>query len=147
MIFTNGCFDILHRGHVDYLQKARALGDCLMVGLNSDASVTRLKGPGRPLMPQDDRAFILAGLWAVDYITVFEEDTPLHLISALKPDVLVKGGDYRPEEIVGKEAVEAAGGRVVTIPLVPDRSTSMLIQKLALLTSTESVKKEKDPHD
>jgi len=147
VVFTNGCFDILHRGHVDYLQKARALGDCLIVGLNSDASVTRLKGPGRPLMPQEDRAFILEGLWAVDYITVFDEDTPQNLISALHPDVLVKGGDYQPEEIVGREIVEAAGGRVVTIPLVPNRSTSLLIRKLASLTSAESAKKEKHPND
>lgn len=130
VVFTNGCFDILHRGHVEYLAQAAALGDVLIVGLNSDASVQRLKGPARPLVPQQDRALVLAALSMVDYVTIFEEDTPLELITALEPDVLVKGGDYRPEEIVGREVVEARGGRVLTIPLVPGRSTTGLMEKI-----------------
>ena len=147
VVMTNGCFDLLHVGHVKYLEAARRMGDVLIVAVNTDDSVRRLKGEGRPINPVEDRMRLLAALKCVDWVVPFDEDTPRELIAKVRPDILVKGGDYRPEEIVGKEAVEAAGGRVVTIPLVPDRSTSMLIQKLALLTSTESVKKEKDPHD
>jgi len=134
VVFTNGCFDILHRGHVEYLQKSRDMGDALIVGLNSDDSVTRLKGKGRPLLPQEDRAFLLASLTAVDYVCIFEEDTPAELIRALQPDILIKGGDYRINEIVGREVVEGRGGKVVTIPLTPNRSTSDIIRKIVTLT-------------
>jgi D-beta-D-heptose 7-phosphate kinase/D-beta-D-heptose 1-phosphate adenosyltransferase len=130
VVFTNGCFDILHRGHVEYLDAARRLGDVLVVGLNSDASVRRLKGPQRPVNPLDDRAIVLAGLAAVDAVTVFDDDTPHALISRLLPDVLVKGGDYSVETIVGASEVIAAGGRVVVAPLVPGRSTTSLIARL-----------------
>ena len=131
VVFTNGCFDVLHRGHVEYLESARGLGDLLVVGLNTDASVRRLKGPSRPVNPEDDRAYVLAGLAAVDYVTFFAEDTPRDLIVALLPDVLVKGGDYRKEDIVGGAEVEAAGGEVVVAPLVPGRSTTAILQRAA----------------
>lgn len=130
VVFTNGCFDLLHPGHVAYLDEARRLGDHLVVGVNTDASVRRLKGPGRPLVPQDDRALVLAGLAAVDAVTLFEEDTPLELIEALKPDVLVKGGDYDLDGIVGREVVEAGGGEVRVIPFVPGHSTTDLIERI-----------------
>jgi rfaE bifunctional protein nucleotidyltransferase chain/domain len=129
VVFTNGCFDVLHRGHAEYLRAARALGDALVVGLNSDASVRRLKGPTRPVNPQDDRAYLLASLAAVDAVVLFEEDTPRELIRTLLPDVLVKGGDYRAEEVVGAEEVTAAGGRVVIAPLVPGRSTTTILER------------------
>jgi D-beta-D-heptose 7-phosphate kinase/D-beta-D-heptose 1-phosphate adenosyltransferase len=131
VVFTNGCFDVLHRGHVEYLESARSLGDLLVVGLNTDDSVRRLKGPSRPVNPEDDRAYVLAGLAAVDYVTFFAEDTPRDLIVALLPDVLVKGGDYRKEDIVGGAEVEAAGGEVVVAPLVPGRSTTAILQRAA----------------
>ncbi len=131
VVFTNGCFDVLHRGHVEYLESARGLGDLLVVGLNTDDSVRRLKGPSRPVNPEDDRAYVLAGLAAVDYVTFFAEDTPRDLIAALLPDVLVKGGDYRKEDIVGGAEVEAAGGEVVVAPLVPGRSTTAILQRAA----------------
>jgi D-beta-D-heptose 7-phosphate kinase/D-beta-D-heptose 1-phosphate adenosyltransferase len=130
LVFTNGCFDILHRGHVEYLHHARALGDRLVVGLNTDASVERLKGPGRPVVPQEDRASVLAGLESVDAVTLFHEDTPQALIAALLPDVLVKGGDYTLEGVVGRESVEAAGGEVKLIPFVQGRSTTELIETI-----------------
>ncbi len=130
VVFTNGCFDLLHPGHVTYLEAARDLGDLLVVGLNSDASVRRLKGPARPVLPQADRATVLAGLRSVDYVTVFDEDTPLRLIEALLPDVLVKGGDWAVERIVGREAVEAAGGRVATIPFVEGKSTTGIVERV-----------------
>jgi len=129
VVFTNGCFDLLHRGHVEYLQSSRSLGDILVVGLNSDDSVRRLKGPGRPVNPEEDRALVLAGLAAVDFVTVFDEDTPGELIAALLPDVLVKGGDYTRDTIVGADEVEAAGGRVVVAPLLPGRSTTSILQR------------------
>ncbi len=129
LVFTNGCFDILHRGHAEYLRQARALGDALVVGLNADASVRRLKGPSRPVNPEDDRAYLLASLAAVDAVVLFEEDTPRELVRALLPDVLVKGGDYRAEEVVGGEEVVAAGGRVVIAPLVPGRSTTEILER------------------
>lgn len=129
VVFTNGCFDILHRGHAEYLHRARSLGDVLVVGLNSDESVRRLKGPSRPVNPQEDRAYVLAALDAVDVVTVFDEDTPRELISALLPDVLVKGGDYRLEDIVGADEVTEAGGEVVVAPLVPGRSTTSILQR------------------
>lgn len=131
VVFTNGCFDVLHRGHVEYLEAARGLGDLLVVGLNTDDSVRRLKGPSRPVNPEDDRAYVLAGLAAVDYVTFFAEDSPRDLIVALLPDVLVKGGDYRKEDIVGGAEVEAAGGEVVVAPLVPGRSTTAILQRAA----------------
>jgi len=130
LVFTNGCFDILHRGHVEYLHEARALGDQLVVGVNTDASVERLKGPGRPIVPQDDRALVLAGLESVDAVTLFHEDTPGSLVAALLPDLLVKGGDYLLEQIVGREEVEAAGGEVVVIPYIGGRSTSDLLHQI-----------------
>ncbi len=131
VVFTNGCFDLLHPGHLRLLEQARAEGDVLVVGLNSDASVRRLKGERRPLVPEAGRAEVLAGLACVDAVTIFDEDTPRELIAALLPDVLVKGGDWSPDKIVGREEVEAAGGRVVVVPYVEGYSTSALIAKLA----------------
>jgi rfaE bifunctional protein nucleotidyltransferase chain/domain len=128
--FTNGCFDLLHRGHVEYLQKARALADVLVVGLNTDASVQRLKGPNRPVTPQEDRAIVMAALECVDYVVFFDEDTPLNLIRALQPEVLAKGEDYQIHEIVGHDIVQAAGGRVERIPLTPHSSTSQIIARI-----------------
>jgi D-beta-D-heptose 7-phosphate kinase/D-beta-D-heptose 1-phosphate adenosyltransferase len=128
--FTNGCFDLIHPGHVTYLETARSLGDILVVGLNSDSSVRRLKGPGRPILSQSERATVLAGLRSVDYVVVFEEDTPLALIEAIAPDTLVKGGDWRLEAIVGRELVEAVGGRVVSIPFVEGYSTTGIVQRI-----------------
>jgi rfaE bifunctional protein nucleotidyltransferase chain/domain len=129
LVFTNGCFDLLHRGHIYYLSRAREMGDLLVVGLNSDASVTRLKGAGRPINNQEARAELLGALAFVDYIIVFEEDTPLDLITALQPDFLVKGGDYRPEDIVGYSEVTSRGGTVQTIPLLKGYSSSSIIRK------------------
>jgi len=130
VVFTNGCFDVLHRGHVVYLDRARRLGDALVVGVNTDSSVRRLKGPDRPLVQQDDRARILAALECVDAVVLFDEDTPRELIAALLPDILVKGGDYAPDEIVGREAVEGAGGRVEVIPFVEGYSTTDLMKRV-----------------
>jgi D-beta-D-heptose 7-phosphate kinase/D-beta-D-heptose 1-phosphate adenosyltransferase len=130
VVFTNGCFDLIHVGHVRYLSEARALGDILVIGMNSDRSVRRLKGAGRPLVGERERAEVLAALEMVDYVTVFGEDTPAELIAELRPDILVKGGDYRAEEVAGKEIVEASGGRVAIIPLVRGQSTTGLIRKL-----------------
>jgi D-beta-D-heptose 7-phosphate kinase/D-beta-D-heptose 1-phosphate adenosyltransferase len=130
VVFTNGVFDILHRGHVEYLFAARAQGDRLLVGLNSDASVRRLKGETRPVVNEEDRAFTLAGLACVDAVTIFDEDTPAALISALIPDVLVKGADYAAEQVVGRDVVEANGGRLVLIPFVTGRSTTQLIERI-----------------
>jgi rfaE bifunctional protein nucleotidyltransferase chain/domain len=131
VVFTNGCFDLLHPGHVAYLEEARALGDALIVGVNTDASVARLsKGPGRPFTPEADRARVLAALTCVDRVVLFSEDTPLALITLLAPDVLVKGGDYRLDEIVGRDVVEARGGRVVALPFVPGYSTTGLIDRI-----------------
>jgi rfaE bifunctional protein nucleotidyltransferase chain/domain len=128
VVFTNGCFDLLHPGHTRYLAEARKLGDALLVAVNSDRSVRALKGPGRPLMPQDERAEILAALECVDYLTIFDDLTPQAVIERMLPQVLVKGGDWEPTEIVGRSEVEAAGGKVVSIPAVPGLSTSALIQ-------------------
>lgn len=130
LVFTNGCFDILHRGHVDYLAAARALGDTLVVGLNTDASVARLKGRHRPYVALEDRAAVLAALTSVDAITPFDSDTPRALIAALLPDVLVKGGDYALEEMVGRDEVRAAGGEVVIVPWLPGRSTTELVRRI-----------------
>lgn len=131
VVFTNGCFDILHRGHVEYLYSARALGDALVVGVNSDDSVRRLKGSGRPVVPLDDRLFVLAGLGCVDAVTAFDQDTPIALITALLPDVLAKGGDYQADEIVGAAEVREAGGEVTVLPFVEGRSTTGIIQNLS----------------
>jgi len=130
VVFTNGCFDLLHPGHLRTLEQARALGDVLIVAINSDASVRALKGPGRPVIPQDERAEILAALAAVDYVTIFDEPTPRELIARVLPNVLVKGGDWGPDEIVGREEVEAAGGRVVSIPMEPDFSTTDILARI-----------------
>jgi rfaE bifunctional protein nucleotidyltransferase chain/domain len=129
IVFTNGVFDILHAGHVTYLEKARALGDVLVVGLNTDASVRRLKGPERPINSEDDRACVIAALRAVDHVILFGDDTPIDVITALLPDVLVKGGDYTRDTIVGADEVEAHGGTVCTIPLVDGRSTTAIINR------------------
>jgi rfaE bifunctional protein nucleotidyltransferase chain/domain len=131
VVFTNGCFDIVHRGHVEYLTKAKALGDVLFVGMNTDASVRRLKGPTRPIVCQDDRTFVLAAFRMVDYVCLFDEDTPHELIQAVVPDVLVKGSDWAIDSIVGKDIVEAAGGTVQTIDFVPNRSTTDIIKRIA----------------
>lgn len=130
VVFTNGCFDLLHPGHIEYLAQARALGDVLVVGLNSDASVRRLKGPGRPLVDEADRAAVLAGLRSVDAVTLFDEDTPLELLSVLLPDVLVKGGDYDLDGIVGRAVVGKAGGDVRVLPFVEGYSTTDILTRL-----------------
>lgn len=130
IVFTNGCFDLLHVGHVRYLQEARKLGDLLVVGVNSDASVKRLKGPQRPLQIEADRAEILAALGCVDYTIIFDEDTPLELIKVVMPQVLVKGGDWKPEAIVGSDLITAAGGKVMALTFVDGRSTTKIISKM-----------------
>jgi len=130
IVFTNGCFDLLHPGHIDYLQKARTLGDVLIIGLNDDDSVRRLKGPTRPINLLPDRAIMLAALKTVDIIVSFTEDTPLELIKSLKPDVLVKGGDYEPDDIVGAKEVRDNGGKVIVIPFVDGYSSSSLIERI-----------------
>jgi rfaE bifunctional protein nucleotidyltransferase chain/domain len=130
VVFTNGCFDLLHPGHIKSLEEARTLGDCLVVGLNSDASVRGLKGPARPVLPEEDRAAILAGLAAVDYVVVFDRATPRELLARLRPDILAKGADWNIETIAGREEVEAGGGRVVSVPLEPGFSTTSLLDEL-----------------
>lgn len=130
IVFTNGCFDILHVGHIRYLQEAAKLGDVLVIGLNSDASVKRLKGPERPINGELERAEMLGALGFVDYVAIFEEDTPLKLINTIQPDVLVKGGDYEPDEVVGKKEVEERGGKLVLIPFVEGKSTTRIIEKI-----------------
>ena len=133
LVFTNGCFDLLHIGHTRYLQEARTLGDCLIVGVNSDASVRAIKPNGRPIVPQAQRAEVLAALACVDYVVLFDEPDPRALIVTIQPDVLVKGGDWPIEQIVGRDIVQARGGRVVTIPLVPDMSTTTLVRRIQTL--------------
>jgi D-beta-D-heptose 7-phosphate kinase/D-beta-D-heptose 1-phosphate adenosyltransferase len=130
LVFSNGCFDLLHVGHLRLLQAARAMGDLLLVALNSDASVRRLKGPTRPIVGAEDRALMLAALESVDFVTLFDEDTPLATILSCKPDVLVKGGDYTPETIVGAREVTGWGGIVRTVPLVEGRSTTATVELL-----------------
>jgi rfaE bifunctional protein nucleotidyltransferase chain/domain len=130
IVFTNGCFDLIHPGHVRYLRAAKRLGDVLVVGVNSDASVQRLKGPGRPLVPQRDRCEVVAALEMVDYVTVFGEDTPRRLIEQLRPDVLVKGGDWAPDAIVGADSVRAGGGTVRSLRFARGYSTSALIERI-----------------
>ena len=131
LVFTNGVFDLLHVGHLRYLISARALGDALAVGLNADACVRRLKGPLRPILPEAERAELLAGLACVDYVCLFEEDDPRELIRAVVPGVLVKGGDWPVEKILGRDTVEAAGGRVLSLPFVEGRSTTAIVQDIA----------------
>ncbi len=131
VVFTNGCFDLLHRGHVAYLNEARRLGHVLVVGVNTDASARRLgKGAGRPVVPEADRAYLIAALECVDVVTLFDEDTPRELIAALLPDVLVKGGDYTPQTVVGRAEVEASGGSVALIPFVEGYSTTRLLERI-----------------
>jgi len=130
VVFTNGCFDLLHRGHIEYLKKAKKLGDILIVGLNSDSSVKKIKGEGRPIQGQADRAVILASLYFVDYVCIFNELTPLKLISKLIPDILAKGGDWKVKDIVGKDIVESHGGKVLSIKMVKGKSTRNIIQTI-----------------
>ena len=130
LVFTNGVFDLLHRGHVEYLEEAATLGDRLVVGVNADASVQRLKGPTRPLVPGEERAELVGALACVDAVVLFDEDTPERLIRAVEPDVLVKGGDWAVERIVGRELVEARGGRVLSIPLREGASTTGLVERI-----------------
>jgi D-glycero-beta-D-manno-heptose 1-phosphate adenylyltransferase len=130
IVFTNGCFDILHPGHLSYLQKARSLGDVLIVGINSDRSVKELKGNLRPIFDQEERCELLSGLESVNFITIFDESTPRDLIKVILPDVLVKGGDWSLEQIVGREEVEASGGRVVSLPYEEGYSSSAIIQRI-----------------
>ncbi|MBZ5552354.1 MAG: D-glycero-beta-D-manno-heptose 1-phosphate adenylyltransferase [Acidobacteriia bacterium] len=131
LVFTNGCFDLLHPGHADYLEKARALGDRLLVAINSDESVSALKGDARPIIPQEERAEILGALECVDFVIIFPEPTPREIIQALLPDVLVKGSDWAPDEIVGRSEVEAAGGHVVSIEFLPGFSTTAILETIS----------------
>ena len=133
VVFTNGVFDLLHPGHIRYLQQARALGDLLIIGLNSDASVRRNKGPERPINTEEERAEILAALECVDAVTVFDEDTPADIITAIQPDILVKGADWAEDAIVGRDTVESRGGRVVRVPIEPGYSTTEIIRKIRAL--------------
>lgn len=130
IVFTNGCFDIIHSGHIYYLTEAKKYGDLLIIGLNTDDSVSRLKGPSRPINRQHDRATVLAALKPVDYVCFFDEDTPMELIKFLNPDVLVKGADYKEEEVVGADFVKSQGGEVVLIPFVEGKSTTNIINKM-----------------
>lgn len=130
VVFTNGCFDILHKGHIRLLKKAKSLGDVLIVGLNTDASVRRLKGKGRPFIKERDRAEILSSLEMVDYVVLFSQDTPYHLIRIVKPDVLVKGGDYKTEDVVGRDIVERYGGKVYIFPVVKGVSTTEIAKRI-----------------
>ncbi len=138
VVFTNGIFDILHRGHVEYLAEAKRRGDILVIGLNTDASTKKLKGPGRPMNKQADRAVVLAALEVVDYIVAFGEPTPIKLITAIKPDVLVKGSEYKKAEIVGAKEVESWGGKVVRVKMRPGKSTTALVRKITRSAKTNS---------
>ena len=130
MVFTNGCFDIIHPGHIHYLHSARQLGDVLIVGVNSDRSIKKLKGVLRPIMNQNERVLVLSAITSVDYITIFEEDTPLRLIGSILPDVLVKGADWDVREIVGKETVEASGGAVISLPYQKGLSSTAIVERI-----------------
>jgi rfaE bifunctional protein nucleotidyltransferase chain/domain len=130
VVFTNGCFDLIHRGHVEYLSQAKNFGDLLLVGINSDKSVRRLKGKNRPFVRENDRAYILSQLIPVDYVYVFNEDNPYDLIKLVEPNILIKGSDYSLNEIIGRDLVEKNGGRVITIPLIEGKSTTDLIKKI-----------------
>jgi rfaE bifunctional protein nucleotidyltransferase chain/domain len=146
VVFTNGCFDLLHPGHVRCLAEARALGDVLVVAVNSDHSVRGNKGPERPLVPEQDRAEVLAALASVDYVTIFDELTPRELISRVLPSILVKGADWAPDQVAGREEVEAAGGRVVSIPLAPGYSTTNILQRIRNAAAGASVA-SRDTHN
>jgi D-beta-D-heptose 7-phosphate kinase/D-beta-D-heptose 1-phosphate adenosyltransferase len=130
VVFTNGCFDLVHRGHIHLLRQAKALGDILIVGLNSDISVKTIKGPDRPIMPEADRIELIAALEMVDYVVVYSEPDPYHIIAAIKPNVLVKGGDWSADEIVGADVVEQNGGRVAVVPYLPEFSTTQIIERI-----------------
>jgi rfaE bifunctional protein nucleotidyltransferase chain/domain len=130
IVFTNGCFDLIHRGHVEYLNHAKSYGDLLLVGINSDESVRRIKGKNRPFINEKDRAYILTNLVSVDYVFVFNEDTPYDLIKLVEPDILVKGSDYSINEIVGRDIVEKNGGSVIRVPLINGKSTTGLVEKI-----------------
>ena len=130
VVFTNGCFDLVHRGHIHLLRQAKALGDILIVGLNSDVSVKTIKGPDRPIMPEADRIELIAALEMVDYVVVYSEPDPYHIIAAIKPNVLVKGGDWSADEIVGADVVEQNGGRVAVVPYLPGFSTTQIIERI-----------------
>jgi rfaE bifunctional protein nucleotidyltransferase chain/domain len=130
VVFTNGCFDLLHPGHIQTLESSRALGDALIVGLNSDASIRELKGPGRPVVAEQERAELIAALECVDAVVIFNEPNPREIIAAILPDVLAKGGDWPDDQIVGRTEVEAAGGRVVSIPIIPVYSTTAILEKI-----------------
>jgi len=130
IVFTNGCFDIIHRGHIEYLNEAKNLGDVLVIGLNSDKSVRKLKGNDRPIINQSDRAFILLNLKSVDYVIVFEEDTPYELIKSVKPDFLVKGGDWKEEDIVGSDILKEYGGKTISLKFIDSYSTTNIINKI-----------------
>ena len=136
VVFTNGCFDLLHPGHIETLEKARNLGDALVVGVNSDRSVREMKGAGRPIVPERERAEVLAALECVDAVVIFDEPTPREIVAALLPDVLVKGGDWASDRIIGREEVEAAGGRVVSVPVVAGYSTSAMLEKIRKLDAS-----------
>ncbi|MFC2172725.1 D-glycero-beta-D-manno-heptose 1-phosphate adenylyltransferase [Acidobacteriota bacterium] len=138
IVFTNGCFDIIHAGHVRMLEDAKKLGDVLFVGLNSDASVKRIKDPSRPVFPEDERAEVLSALSPVDYVVIFEEDTPFEIISEVRPQILTKGGDWDADKIVGRDIVEASGGKVVRIPYREGLSTSAIIEKIKTGASNRS---------
>ena len=131
--FTNGCFDLLHAGHLDYLERIRSKADCLIVAVNSDSSVRRIKGSGRPILPARERAALVAALKPVDYVTIFSESTPLQVIRLLKPDLLAKGGDWKADRIVGRKEVESRGGRVLVVPYLKGHSTSGLIRRIRKL--------------
>ena len=130
VVFTNGCFDLLHPGHLTYLAEARAMGDALIVAINSDRWVTALKGPGRPILNDADRAYMLSGLEVVDFVTIFDQETPREIITSLLPDILVKGGDWPLERIVGRQEVEEAGGKVISLAYLPGSSTSAIIRRV-----------------
>jgi D-beta-D-heptose 7-phosphate kinase/D-beta-D-heptose 1-phosphate adenosyltransferase len=135
VVFTNGCFDILHPGHIDILTRARHLGDVLVVAINSDSSVRRFKGPGRPVFPESERAELLASLEMVDYVCIFEEDTPLEIILKVRPDILVKGADWGLDGIIGRSEVEGWGGQVIAIPLVEGHSTTGIVDRILSRTA------------
>jgi D-beta-D-heptose 7-phosphate kinase/D-beta-D-heptose 1-phosphate adenosyltransferase len=133
IVFTNGCFDLLHVGHVRYLEEAKSYGDVLVVAVNSDSSVRNIKGNNRPLMPEDERAELLAALCVVDYVLIFNEPDPHFILSQIVPHILVKGGDWSPDKIIGRDIVEGAGGKVILVPEIPGRSTSAIIQSIQSL--------------
>lgn len=142
VVFTNGCFDLIHPGHVRYLQQARALGDALIIALNSDRSVRELKGDNRPILTQDERAEVMAALACIDFVTIFDEPTPREIITALLPDILVKGGDWGVDQIVGREEVEAAGGQVMSLPFVDGCSTTEIINRIVASHLSKEARKQ-----